>query len=95
MLPKVVLSSQTPEHTELMKPSPTEEKDSAPHTRGQAPFPPTKKPEEVSGPVSPISGQTPEARGTITLQSAERKLEIQSVRQNEMIEIYVADERAR
>ena len=78
-----------------MKLSPSEEKNSGLHTRGEAPFPLTKKPAEASGPISPISGQTPEARGTITLQSAEKKLEIQSVRQHEMIEKYVADEGTR
>ena len=50
---------------------------------------------QVSGPTSPTRGKTPEARGIMILQPAERRPQTQQVRQNEMTKKYVANEGAR
>ena len=76
-------------------PCPPEGQDPALPTRGQAPVPPNRKRAQAPGQTSPTRGQTSEARGTTTLQPAERRQQTQYVRQNEMTEKYVEDKVAR
>ena len=89
------MSSQPPLNIPLHVALPTRGQDPAPPTRGQVPVPPTRNPAQVSGAISLTRGQTPEARGTTILHSAERRPKTQKVRQNEMAEKYVPDEGTR
>ena len=88
-LPKVVLNPQLPLNTLLDTACPPEGQNPALPTSGQAQVPPTRKPAQAPGPSSPTRGQTPEARGTTVLQSAEQRPQTQRVRQNETAEKYV------
>ena len=76
-LPKVILSTQTPQNTTFDVALPTRGQDPAPPTRVQAPVPPTRKPTQALGPNSPTRGQTPEAKGAMALQPAERRPQTQ------------------
>ena len=75
-LPKVVLTSQTPQNTPPDTALPIRGKRlSSTHQRTGwcLPVPPTRKPTQGPGPISPTRGQTTEERGTMTLQPAERR----------------------
>ena len=55
----------------------------------------TRKSAGATGTTSSTRGQTPEGRGTTVRQPAERRPHTNTVRQNEMIEEYVAMEGAK
>ena len=65
---------------------PSEERDPAAPTGGQAPVPPCRRPAQGCGPTSHARGQTPEARRAGALQLEQQRPETQKVRQNETAE---------
>ena len=56
-LPKIILSSQTPQNIPPDAALPSERQDQAPPTRKQAPVPSTRKPTQPTEPISPTGGR--------------------------------------
>ena len=56
-LPKIIVSSQTPQNTPPEADLPPERQDPAPPTRTQAPVPYTRRPTQLTEPTSPTGGR--------------------------------------